>query len=121
MPGTFCYGSSSKKAVFCSVDIFRGIQNKYHQQTNIFKGNHKGNNQKNKSFLYFCVIVFVAIFTFNILYKSVDPIFRALCEEKAHEIATIVTNEEATNVMANYKYGDMFTLEKDSNRKCEDD
>ena len=88
---------------------------------NIFKGNHKGNNQKNKSFLYFCVIVFVAIFTFNILYKSVDPIFRALCEDKAHEIATIVTNEEATNVMANYKYGDMFTVEKDSNRKCEDD
>ena len=93
---------------------------------NIFKGNHKGNfgrrnNKKNKSFLCFCVIILVAIFTFNILYKSVDPIFRALCEEKAHEIATIVTNEESTKVMANYKYGDMFTVEKDSNRKCEDD
>ena len=88
---------------------------------NIFKGNHKGDNKKNKSFLYFCVIVLVAIFTFNILYKSVDPIFRALCEEKAHEIATIVTNEESTKVMSNYKYGDMFSTEKDENRKYKND
>ena len=55
------------------------------------------------------------------LYKSVEPVFRTLCEEKAHEIATIVTNEESTKVMSNYKYGDMFSTEKDENRKYKND
>ena len=60
-------------------------------------------------------------FTFRGLYKSVEPVFRTLCEEKAHEIATIVTNEESTKVMSNYKYGDMFSTEKDENRKYKND
>lgn len=92
---------------------------------NIFKGNNKHRyiyqDKKSGNFIYFLIIIFIAIFTFNILYKSVDPIFKTLCEEKAHEIATIVTNEESTKVMSNYNYGDMFTVEKDDSRKYKDD
>ena len=92
---------------------------------NIFKGNNSHRyiqkEKKSKKFIYFLVVIFIAIFTFNILHKSVDPIFRTLCEEKAHEIATIVTNEESTKVMSNYKYGDMFSTEKDENRKYKND
>lgn len=88
---------------------------------NIFKQKNKKklyrcNNEKSGKFIYLIIIILIAIFTFNILYKSVDPIFKTLCEEKAHEIATVVTNEESTKVMANYKYGDMFTVEKDESR-----
>lgn len=88
---------------------------------NIFKNkNHKyydPKGPKKEKIIFLIVIIVIAIFTANMLYKSVDPIFRTLCEDKAHEIATIVTNEEATKVMAKYKYGDMFTVEKDTNRK----
>lgn len=93
---------------------------------NIFKGNNKKkfyqhNERKSRKFIYFFLVILIAVFTFNILYQSVNPIFKTLCEEKAHEIATIVTNEESTKVMANYKYGDMFTVEKDENRKYKND
>ena len=83
-------------------------------RSDIFK---KRKNNKNNSIFFIIVTIFSAIIVFVALNKSIDPIFRTLCESKAHEIATIVTNEEATKVMANYKYGDMFTVEKDTNRK----
>ena len=91
---------------------------------NLFKGNKKNKQYdygKNRKFIYFIIIILIAIFTFRGLYKSVEPVFRTLCEEKAHEIATIVTNEESTKVMSNYKYGDMFSTEKDENRKYKND
>lgn len=77
--------------------------------------------KKNIISIYFICIILIAIITYEILYKSVDPIFRTLCEDKANEIATIIANEESTNAMKNYKYGDMFTLEKDTNRKYKND
>lgn len=93
---------------------------------NIFKGNKRRNinkqprERRNKA-IYFCIIILVAIFIFNILSKSVAPIFETLCEEKAHEIATIATNEESTKVMANYEYGDLFNVEKDESREYKND
>jgi len=38
-----------------------------------------------------------------------------LCEAKAKSIATIVSNEQATNVMKEHSYDELFTLEKDNN------
>lgn len=95
---------------------------------NIFKGNrrknfYKNNGNKSKNIKFFCILtlLLIIIFTVNILYDAVNPIFKTLCEEKAHEIATTVTNEESTKVMANYEYGDMFTVEKDGSRKYKND
>lgn len=93
---------------------------------NIFKGKrkrnfYKHNGEKNKRFIIYFTIILITIFTFKGLYKSVNPVLKKLCEEKAHEIATIVTNEESTKVMANYKYGDIFFAEKDENRKYKND
>ena len=94
------------------------------KRLNIFNNKRKirqKNREKRHKIIYFFIIILIAIFTFNILYKSVAPIFETLCKEKAHEIATIVTNEESTKVMSNYKYGDMFTVEKDETRKYKND
>ena len=92
---------------------------------NIIKGKNRRNfykyNNKNIKVRYFLIIIFIAIFSFNILYRSVDPIFKTLCQEKVHEIATIVANEETTKVMSNYGYNDMFTIEKDDNREHKND
>lgn len=84
----------------------------------IFK---KRKKNKSNSIFFIMVTIFIAIIVFVALNKSIDPIFRTLCENKAHEIATIVTNEETTKVMENYKYEDMFTIEKDEKRKHEND
>ena len=47
--------------------------------------------------------------------SSINPIFEALCSKEAKSIATLISNEEATNVMKNYNYDDMIFIEKDSN------
>ena len=47
--------------------------------------------------------------------NAITPIFNTLCEERAKSIATIISNEEATNVMREHTYEDLFTIEKDSN------
>ena len=87
---------------------------------NIFKkknNSYKYNKKNGNKMIAMVIIILIAIFTFNILYKSVDPIFRTLCEGRAHEIATIVTNEESTKVMSNYEYEDLFKIEKDADRE----
>ena len=47
--------------------------------------------------------------------SAVNPIFETLCEDKAKSIATIVSNEQATKVINEYKYEDLFSIEKDVN------
>ena len=46
---------------------------------------------------------------------AVNPIFDTLCESRAKSIATTVSNEQAMNVMKDYTYDDLFTVEKDAN------
>ena len=53
--------------------------------------------------------------TVKIILDSVLPIFDTLCENEAKSIATIVSNEQATNVMREHSYDELFTIEKDSN------
>lgn len=91
----------------------RNRLNIFKKKNNFYKYNKKNGNKM----IAMVIIILIAIFTFNILYKSVDPIFRTLCEERAHEIATIVTNEESTKVMSNYEYEDLFKIEKDADRE----
>ena len=53
--------------------------------------------------------------TVKIILDSVLPIFDTLCENEAKSIATIVSNEQATNVMREHSYDELFTIEKDAN------
>ena len=73
------------------------------------------NNHKNKKIAKIIIILIIAFSTVKIVLDAVYPIFDTLCEAKAKSIATIVSNEQATNVMKRYSYDDMFILEKDSN------
>ena len=73
------------------------------------------NNHKNKKIAKIIIILIIAFSTVKIVLDAVYPIFDTLCEAKAKSIATIVSNEQATVVMSNYKYEDMFTIEKDNN------
>ena len=60
------------------------------------------------------VILIIAFSTVKLILDSVLPIFDTLCENRASSIATIVSNEQATNVMKEHTYDELFTIEKDN-------
>ena len=74
------------------------------------------NNHKNKKIAKIIIILIIAFSTVKIVLDAVYPIFDTLCEAKAKSIATIVSNEQATNVMKEHSYDELFTLEKDNNK-----
>lgn len=73
------------------------------------------NNHKNKKITKIIIILIIAFSTVKIILDAVYPIFDTLCEAKAKSIATIASNEQATNVMKEHSYDELFTLEKDNN------
>ncbi|MBR3162735.1 MAG: sporulation protein YunB [Clostridia bacterium] len=58
-------------------------------------------------------ILLVAFTVVAIICKAVGPVFDTLCKDEAKSIATLITNKEATSVMKQYSYEDLFTIEKD--------
>ncbi|MCI8444096.1 MAG: hypothetical protein HFJ37_02835 [Clostridia bacterium] len=60
------------------------------------------------------LILLIAFSTVKMILDAVYPIFDTLCETRAKSIATIISNEQATNVMRRYSYNDMFMVEKDT-------
>ena len=82
----------------------------YHQN----KGRTVSNKTKMKITKIFIIMV-IAFSTVKIILDSVLPIFDTLCKDKAKSIATIVANEQATIVMKQHTYDELFTIEKDNN------
>ena len=78
------------------------------------KTGNKRNNSK-KGLTKIIIILIIALVTAKVILSAILPIFETLCEEKAKAIATIVSNEQATNVMREHKYEELFTIEKDNN------
>ncbi len=73
-------------------------------------------NEKTKKMTTMLVILIIAFSTVKLILDAVLPIFDTLCENRAKSIATIVSNEQATNVMRQHTYDELFTIEKDNNR-----
>lgn len=59
-------------------------------------------------------ILTIAIIVLNIAIKSVTPIIEEQCKTMARSIATKISNDEATKVMANYEYEDFCKVERDN-------
>lgn len=79
---------------------------------------HGGKERNNKDLLKVIKIIFIiciAIFTANVIIKSISPVIDKQCANIAKSIATKVSNEQATIVMNNYKYEDLCTITKDTN------
>ncbi len=72
-------------------------------------------SSKNIRKISICIILIIALSVFSISVKAVTPIFEELCKNEAESIATIVSNEQATVVMSNHTYDELFTVEKDEN------
>lgn len=84
-------------------------------KTNAKSGNINNIKKINGNKFKIIIIVTIAIITVRIILGAIYPIFDTLCESKAKSIATIISNEEATNVMKGHSYDELFLVEKDSN------
>lgn len=73
----------------------------------------KSFNQKQKIIKIFIIMV-IAFSTVKIVLDAILPIFDTLCKDKAKSIATIISNEQATVVMREHVYDELFSLEKDN-------
>lgn len=81
----------------------------------LLNNSKKLTTKKGKKLIKILVILSIAFVTAKLVLDSILPIFDTLCANKAKSIATIVSNEQATNVMKNYSYDELFTIEKDNN------
>ena len=75
----------------------------------------KLNSKKGKRMLKVIIILMIAFTVAKIILDSILPVFDKLCEEKAMSIATIISNNKATEVMSEHTYDELFTIEKDNN------
>ena len=69
-------------------------------------GNNENNkyNRKIRKIMPLVIILLIGFATARYIFNSVLPIFEMLCRHKCKSVATIISNEEATNVMKNYVY-----------------
>ena len=78
--------------------------------TNIGDKNFRKKQKMTKIF----IIMVIAVSTVKIVLDAILPIFDTLCKDKAKSIATIISNEQATVVMREHSYEELFTIEKDN-------
>ena len=78
-----------------------------------FSNNGDKNLKRKQKIVKIFIIMVIAFSTVKIVLDAILPIFDTLCKDKAKSIATIISNEEATNVMKEHTYDELFTLEKD--------
>lgn len=72
-------------------------------------------NIKNKKIFKILLIFTTIIILLTIIIRAVTPVFNRLCSEKAKSTATLITNEETTKAIEDYKYSDFIIIHKDEN------
>ena len=80
----------------------------------VINSKRKIRSTKVKKMTTLIVILIIAFFTAKLILDAVLPIFDNLCENRAESIATIISNEQATNVMKEHNYDELYTIEKDN-------
>lgn len=81
----------------------------------IFLSNVSDKNfRKKQKMTKIFIIIVIAFSTAKIVLDAILPIFDTLCKDRAKSIATIISNEQATLVMKEHAYDELFTLEKDN-------
>lgn len=70
----------------------------------------KNNNEKLRK-IYF--IILILVIAFSTVYKAlnaIDPIFEAICNDRAQSIATEITNTKSSEVLGRYNYQDTVKI-----------
>ena len=77
----------------------------------IMQSRKRMQSEKGRKMTTMLVILIIAFSTVKLILDAVLPIF----DNRAKSIATIISNEQATNVMKQHTYDELFTIEKDKN------
>lgn len=80
----------------------------------IMQSRKRMQSEKGRKMTTMLVILIIAFSTVKLILDAVLPIFDTLCENRAKSIATMVSNEQATNVMREHSYDELFAIEKDN-------
>lgn len=90
---------------------------------NFNKSNNRKKNNKNRrkkcAFIKIFVILIIEIIVAKNIINAIDPIIERQCSNQAKSIATIISNEQATQVMKKYNYEDLAVIIKDDNGKIQ--
>ena len=78
-------------------------------------------SKNNKKKIYLTIIILISIITYFVITKSIEPIFETIVLNEAQGIATEIVSNGSSKAMENFKYGDIFTIEKDNDRKYTND
>lgn len=81
----------------------------------IVQSRRKIRSERGRKMTTVLVILIIAFSTVKLILDAVLPIFDTLCVNRARSIATLVSNEQATAVMKQHTYDELFTIEKDNN------
>ena len=74
----------------------------------------KINKKKLLNLLEIIIIFCIAGGVSKYILDAVNPIFDTLCEAKSKSMATMILNEQTNNVMKQYSYEDIFTIERNN-------
>ena len=77
----------------------------------IMQSRKRMQSEKGRKMTTMLVILIIAFSTVKLILDAVLPIFDTLCENRAKSIATIISNEQATNVMKQHTFDELFTIE----------
>jgi len=73
------------------------------------------NKNKNiKKLVKIIMIVVVAISVATTIINAIEPIINRQCINMARSLSTIISNDEATEIMKKYKYGDFIEIVQDN-------
>lgn len=72
-------------------------------------------NSKRKIAINAVIILIIALITLGLEIRAMSPIIDKVCSDAAKTKATLISNNKATEVMANYTYEDFVKINKDSN------
>lgn len=72
-------------------------------------------SEKSRKIMVVLVVMVIAIITANTIIQAISPMYESLCKDRAKSVATIISNQEATNVMKDYEYEDIISIYKDKN------
>ena len=84
------------------------------KNTKTKKLNNKNiDKEKLKKITSILIVLIIAFVVSNTIIEAVEPVIDAQCINIAKSIATKISNEQATAVMANYSYEDLVNISKD--------
>lgn len=88
---------------------------KIYSRTKIQIPNIFANVKNKKKIAMITIFITSIVISAKVMLDAVNPIFDTLCANEAKSLATIISNEQATNVMMEHSYDELFTVEKDTN------